>query len=380
MKVVDSCGWLAYLVRALSIKNVYHALTHLYTFSGGPVLSSKSYATKQRGLFLLFLLTILVAVLLLQTVLSTLLWQRTQTFVTIFLGIFIEATPFLVAGALVSGLIAEFVSPDLLRRLSPRHPLGGSVVGGLLGLAFPVCECGVVPVTRRLYGKGLPLSTGIAFLLSAPVINPVVIASTYAAFGWSTVFWWRMAGAFGIAVMVGLLFHRAMPDDVLRAETHLGTGHGACCAPDSDDGANNALALRLDQRLWRALTVSGDEFLEMTHYLVIGCLLAAAMQVIVPQSVLLAWGRGPVLSVLALMVLAFVLSVCSTVDAFIALAFVNTFSPGAVLAFLVFGPMVDIKSLLLFRQVFNRRTIIYLVVLPMLLTGIFAVAFNIVGG
>ncbi len=341
------------------------------------MISSTTYAAKQRVYFLLFLLTISVAVFVLQAYLPSLLWQRAQAFVTIFLGIFIEAVPFLAAGALVSGLIAEFVSPDMLQRFSPRRALSASMAGGLLGLTFPVCECGVVPVTRRLYRKGLPISTGIAFLLSAPVINPVVIASTYAAFGWSYVFWWRMAAAFAIAVLIGVLFHRARADEVLRPEEQMEAGHCACCVIDPDDGTP---ALSRLQRLWRALTVSGDEFLEMTHYLVIGCLLAAAMQVVVPQSVLLAWGQGPVLSVVALMVLAFVLSVCSTVDAFIALAFINTFSPGAVLAFLVFGPMVDIKSLLLFRQVFSRRAIIYLVVLPMLLTGVFAVAFNIVGG
>ena len=149
--------------------------------------------------FILFVALILVGVTLLQAyLLPTLLWQRMQAFVTIFLGIFIEAAPFLVAGALVSGLIAEFMSPDLLQRLSPRHPLLASVAGGLLGLTFPVCECGVVPVTRRLYRKGLPIPTGIAFLLSAPVINPVVIASTYAAYGWSV----RDHGALGAGWIV----------------------------------------------------------------------------------------------------------------------------------------------------------------------------------
>ncbi len=339
-------------------------------------MTSLTHTVRQRNYFMLFLLAILATVFLLRVYLPTLLWQRTQAFVTIFLGIFIEAVPFLVAGALVSGLIAEFVSPDFLQRFSPRHPLSAAMAGGALGLTFPVCECGVVPVTRRLYRKGLPLSTGIAFLLAAPVVNPVVIASTYATYGWSYIFWWRMGAAFVIAVLIGTLFHWAKPDSVLRPEEQE-AAHCACCALDAEE---DAPALSRARRFWRALTVAGDEFLEMTHYLVIGCLLAAAMQVIVPQSVLLAWGQGPVLSVLALMVLAFVLSVCSTVDAFISLAFINTFSPGAVLAFLVFGPMVDIKSLLLFRQVFSRRTIVYLVMLPLLLTGIFAVAFNIVGG
>ncbi len=111
------------------------------------------------------------------------LYQRVQTFVTIFLGIFIEAAPFLLAGALVSGLIAVFVDQSAIDRYLPKAALPGALIGGVMGLAFPVCECGVVPVVRRLYEKGLPLSIGIAFLLAAPVVNPVVILSTYSAFG-----------------------------------------------------------------------------------------------------------------------------------------------------------------------------------------------------
>jgi uncharacterized membrane protein YraQ (UPF0718 family) len=111
---------------------------------------------------------------------TTSLTDRLQTFVTIFLSIFIEAVPFLLAGSLVSGFIEVFVNQELLARFVPRQPLLAAIVGASLGIVFPVCECGVVPVTRRLYQKGLPLSMGIAFLLAAPVINPVVMASTYA--------------------------------------------------------------------------------------------------------------------------------------------------------------------------------------------------------
>ena len=119
--------------------------------------------------------------------------ERFQTFVTIFLGLFIEAAPFLLAGSIVSGIIAVYVNQAMVERFIPDHPLLAALAGAGLGLVFPVCECGVVPVTRRLYGKGLPLPVGIAFLLAAPVINPVVIFSTFAAFGWGPVLWGRVA-------------------------------------------------------------------------------------------------------------------------------------------------------------------------------------------
>src|SRR5690606_10573070 len=124
--------------------------------------------------------------------------ERFQTFVTIFLGIFIEAVPFLLAGSLVSGLIDVFVDNESLARYEPKRAVPAAFVGALLGFAFPVCECGVVPVTRRLYQKGLPVSVGIAFLLSAPVINPVVLASTYVAFGWGPV----LIGRFVFSILI----------------------------------------------------------------------------------------------------------------------------------------------------------------------------------
>jgi uncharacterized protein len=294
------------------------------------------------------------------------------SFVTIFLGIFIEAVPFLLAGALISGLIAEFVRPDLIRRLVPRQPLLAATAGTLFGLVFPVCECGVVPVTRRLYQKGLPLPVGVAFLLAAPVINPVVIASTYAAYGWGPMLWQRIGAGFVIATIVGGLFHFANPETVLRREDR------AMTLITIDDQA-----LRISEltpRFWGAMATAADEFLEMTQYLVLGCLLAAGIQTLAPQSALLAWGTGPVTSVLAMTGLAFVLSICSTVDAFVSLAFINTFPPGAVLAFLVFGPMVDIKSVLLFRQVFRLRAILYLIGFPLLMTMLFTIVLNILGG
>lgn len=335
---------------------------------------------KRRSLpIIVGLFIVLVGLLLFDSIPLLVLWQQAQAFVTIFLGIFIEAVPFLLAGAVISGLIAEFVSPDLVQRLVPRQPVLAAAAGALLGLTFPVCECGVVPVTRRLYQKGLPLPIGVAFLLAAPVINPVVIASTAAAYGWGEMLWLRLGAGFLIATAVGYVFHFAEPQAVLRQDTMLPhTAHEITKLIPPEGEASPAAAH--PHRFWRALTAAGDEFLEMAQYLVIGCLLAAGMQVLIPQATLLAWGAGPVLSVFAMIGLAFILSVCSTVDAFVSLAFANTFATGAVLAFLVFGPMVDVKSLLLFRQVFRRRATFYLVSLPLLLTALLAIAHNLQGG
>ncbi len=292
--------------------------------------------------------------------------EKFQTFVTIFLGIFIEAVPFLLAGSLVSGLIEVFVDKGSLARYVPRRAVPAAFVGSLLGFAFPVCECGVVPVTRRLYQKGLPVSVGIAFLLSAPVINPVVLVSTYVAFGWGPVLIGRFVFTILIAFIVGLIFQFAPAQEILL--------------PNEDGGHEHDHFVRENgrsQKLWQSMNIAGDDFIDMVRYLIIGSMLAATMQTFVPQSTLIAFGSGPVTSVVAMMVLAFVLSICSTVDAFLALSFVNSFTTGSILSFLVFGPMVDIKSSLMFLGVFRRRVVLYLILLPLTLTMLITVFINL---
>lgn len=307
--------------------------------------------------------------------------QGLQTFVTIFLGIFIEAVPFLVAGSIVSGFIEVFVNRDMLFRFIPKNPILASLMGGSLGMVFPVCECGVVPVTRRLYQKGLPISMGIAFLLAAPVVNPVVLASTYAAFGWGPMLWGRFVLSFFIASFIGFLFYFARPDKVLldTSQDHHHSDHDdhAHCATPSPQ-AVGIVAQQVDpQQIWHAMRFAADDFLDMARYLVAGSMLAATMQTIVPQPVLLALGAGTITSVLAMMALAFILSICSTVDAFLALAFINTFTPASVLAFLTFGPMVDIKSALMFLSVFRRRIVLYLIALPLVINLVVAIYLNL---
>ena len=315
------------------------------------------------------------------------------TFTTIFLGIFIEAAAFLLLGTLASGLVEVYIGYDLISRYVPRDPVRGVLMGALLGLFFPVCECGVVPLTRRLFHKGLPLPVGIAFLLAAPVFNPIVIASTIAAFGVGRVLFLRLGLTLLIATVTGLVFAaERRPERLLRPSAWApvagasGASHRAAALAEPGPLPHRAAALAepgpLPRRDWRpdlgrALTIAVDEFFEMGAFLVAGALLAALMQTLVPQNALLALGAGPVISVITLIALAVILSICSTVDAFIALSFAGTFTTGSLLAFLVFGPMVDIKSTLMFLGVFRRRTVAYLILLPLLMNIVSAVFINL---
>jgi uncharacterized membrane protein YraQ (UPF0718 family) len=294
-------------------------------------------------------------------------------FTTRFLGILIEAMPFLLLGAITSGLIDAFVRPEDIARIMPRNPVLATLLGTGMGIFFPVCECGVVPVVRRLYTKGLPLSVGVAFLLAAPVINPIVLASTWAAFGFGPILIGRFALTGAVALITGLLFSvAARRQDVLRPDVMalvpVQGGSAEASAGDIIPLTPNVRRPSFGQGMRHALTAATGDFFDMGRYLVIGSALAAGMQTFVPQDTLTALGSGPILSVLVLQLLAFVLSVCSTVDAFLALSFVGVFTPGSILAFLTFGPMVDIKSTLMFFGVFKPKAVVFLILIPLLLT------------
>ncbi|MEP7285225.1 MAG: permease [Chloroflexota bacterium] len=296
------------------------------------------------------------------------------TFSTRFLGIFIEAVSFLLLGSIISGVIGAFISNDDLARLVPKNIVAATLVGSMLGFIFPVCECGVVPVTRRLYQKGLPVSVGITFLLAAPVMNPIVLASTYAAFGWGPVLIGRFVISWVMAVTVGLLFSlQNRPQRMIRAEALPaiagGSGSLAITAPTPRIGLLPGLKL--------SFKLAGEEFFEMGRYLVIGAFLASMLQTFIAQDSLKALATNPVNSVLVMAGLAFLLSVCSTVDAFLALSFAKTFTTGSILTFLTFGPMVDIKSTMMYMGVFKRRTVLYMVILPFLISVLIGIWLNL---
>lgn len=312
---------------------------------------------------LVFVLASLVPLILVLQLVS-----RLNLFATVFLGIFIEALPYLLLGTLISGLVEVFLDRTVMARFISRRAVPAAITGALMGLVFPVCECGVIPLTRRLFHKGLPLPAGIAFLLAAPVLNPIVILSTAAAFGWGPMLAWRVGLSLVFAVIVGLIFS-VEPDSstVLKIKAIPVHEH----KPEQHE-----IDIPFAEKIQQALLICADEFFEMGRYLIMGDLLAATLQTFIPQTALLAIGNGPILSVLVMLALAIILSICSTVDAFVALSFVGTFSFGSILSFLVFGPMVDIKSTIMYLQVFRRKPVAYLVLLPFLLSLLVGLAFN----
>ena len=265
-----------------------------------------------------------------------------QNFLIVLSSLLVEALPFILLGALASAAIEVFVPPSAFARIAllPR-PLQ-LPAAAMAGIAFPVCECGSVPVARRLVSKGLAPSAAVTFMLAAPILNPVVVASTFVAYRGRDSLWTMVLGRMGlgflVAVAVGWVVGNTRKEDLLRPRAGGDDEH------DADE----------DEPRWSRFFghLSGD-FVFMGRFLVMGAAIAAAVQTFVPQSVIGRVASTPVLDLVAMMALAFLLSLCSESDAFVAASFVQ-FGPAAQLAFLVFGPMVDLKLGALYVGTYSR--------------------------
>ena len=290
-----------------------------------------------RNFVVIFAVAIAVASLL--KVLDPTRIAAAQNFFLILASLLIEAVPFVLLGAFVSAAIEVFVPPRVFERIARLPGPLQLPAAGVAGMAFPVCECGSVPVARRLAAKGLAPAAAVTFMLAAPILNPIVIASTVVAYRGRDVLWPMVLGRAGLglvaAIAVGWVLGKRTPTELLRPRR--GDDH-------AHDEANRFTAF---------FSHLSSDFFFMGRYLVFGAAVAAAMQTFVPQSFIGAVAATPIISLLAMMLLAFVLSLCSESDAFVAASFVQ-FGVGAQLAFLVFGPLVDTKLGFLYSGTFNR--------------------------
>lgn len=269
---------------------------------------------------------------------------------SIFISILIEAIPFVLIGVFISGLIQMFVTEEMMAKIIPQNRFLAVLSGTFAGVLFPACECGIVPIARRLLLKGVPLHAAVAFMLTAPIINPIVLFSTFIAFGnkWDVVFY-RGGLAIAVSLIAGLIISYQFKGNQLIENGTRGQHHHA--------HVNQSFLQKLGGTLRHAV----DEFFSVGKYLIIGAFVAAAMQTYIKTSTLLAIGQNDVSSSLVMMGLSFVLSLCSEVDAFIASSFSSTFSLGSLIAFLVFGAMVDIKNLLMMLGIFKKRFVFVLI-------------------
>jgi len=283
-------------------------------------------------------------------------WLR--SLLIVFGSLLIEAMPFVAIGAAVSAAIEVFVPASSFAKIGSLPRAAQVPAAAIAGIAFPVCECGSVPVARRLARKGLSPAAAVTFMLAAPIVNPVVIASTYVAYRGRDTQWLMVGGRFllglVVAMCVGWVVGALAPKDLLR---------GATTQAEDEEEPGESRAHRFFSHL-------GGDLLFMARFLILGALIAATIQTFVPATAANSLANLPVLSLLAMMFLAFILSLCSESDAFVAASF-TAFGPAAQLAFLVFGPMVDTKLTALYIGTYNRAffRIVLIVVTAATLVG-----------
>ena len=271
----------------------------------------------------------------------------------IFISIFFEAMPFLLLGALISAVIESFISDDTLEKLIPKNKFLGSIVGIFLGFFLPCCDCGVIPVAKRLIKKGVPLNVAIPFMLASPIINPVVLLSTYYAFYKTnpSILWYRLILGISIALIIGIIISIIFN----KKEVILNNNE-----KDNNCHCNEH---KKDKKIIHIFKHTAIDFYEVLKFLIIGAILASLIQVLLPQNILAVFNGNHILSILALMIFAYLISLCSTSDSFVGKSLLTSFSQTSIIAYLLLGPMIDIKNTIVLLGNYKKSFVITLITL-----------------
>ncbi|HGA0553538.1 TPA: permease [Streptococcus agalactiae] len=284
----------------------------------------------------------------------------------IFISIIIEALPFVLLGTILSGIIEVFITPDIVNKFLPKNKFLRVLFGTFVGFVFPSCECGIIPIINRFLEKKVPSYTAIPFLATAPIINPIVLFATYSAFGNSIRFLiLRFVGATIVAIALGVMLAFLVDDNILKEDAKPTHFH------DYSDK-------KWYQKIFLALAHAIDEFFDTGRYLVFGTLIASAMQIYLPTRVLTTIGHSPITAILVMMLLAFILSLCSEADAFIGASLLSTFGIAPVMAFLLIGPMIDIKNLMMMVNSFKTRFIVQFISVSSLIIIIYCLFVGVI--
>ena len=296
---------------------------------------------------------------------------KVENFILTFTSILYEALPFIILGAVIAGILEEMLPQKLITRFLPRSPTLAILIGALLGLIFPMCECGIIPVMRRLLRKGLPLSCCVAYLLAGPIINVVVLGSTFVAFSsmenttepngglsYQMGSWWMMGMRAGLGFLVAVVTAHIVEWQYRKYGNKLLM---PLAIPSTLPLIEDTDAPEAKRSPWQRLSNVSDtalhDFIDITVFLILGALLAAFMRQMITQQMITQMSRDhAVLAIGLMMLLAVLLCLCSEADAFVAASF-NLLRPSAKLAFLVLGPMLDLKLYMMYTRVFRPRLI-----------------------
>ncbi|MBV7274383.1 permease [Clostridium sp. PL3] len=297
-----------------------------------------------------------------------------NNFYTIFISMILEGFPFIIIGSLIASFIQSFISEEKIVKLIPKNRIVGLILAALVGLIFPVCDCAIIPITRRLIKKKIPIGMAIAFMVSVPIVNPIVIFSTYYAFyGKPYIVLARVLFGVISAVLIGYLIDILHTGNVLKYNIQINSCRCGC--------SENHNHVHIDHKhkynfLSEIIYHTSTETYSTGKLFIIGALISAFVQTYVPKRYILSIGQGSLYSILVMLLLAYVLCICSQTDAFIARAFLGQFTVGSIIGFLIFGPMLDIKNTLMLTGTFNRKFTIKLIFLIIAVCFIMAIVAN----
>ena len=269
----------------------------------------------------------------------------------IFMSIFFESLPFLLLGSIISSIIEVFVSEEIFEKIIPKNKILSSIVGVVLGFFLPACDCAVIPVSKRLLKKKVPINVSISFMLASPIINPVVLLSTYLAFYKTNpnIFWYRLlfgiVVAFIIGTIMGIVFGK---EEVITNNS------------DKDCACEHSNHNHKENKFTSIIEHTTLDLFDVVKYLMFGALIASLMQVLIPRSIIATFNNN-ILSIIILMIFAYLISLCSTSDSFVGKSLLSTFTESSIVAYLLLGPMIDIKNTMVLLGNFKKKFVITLI-------------------
>ena len=275
----------------------------------------------------------------------------------IFMSIFFESFPFLLLGSFISAVIETYISNETIAKIVPKNKVLGSIAGVFLGFFLPACDCAVIPVSKRLLKKKVPINVAISFMLASPIINPVVLLSTYSAFYKTNpeIFWYRLilgiVVSLIIGIIMGLIFEKK---EVLNNNEDCSCEHCICEHEHEHKRSlkNNVLGI---------IKHTSIDLFDVVKYLMFGALIASLVQTLLPRNILTFFNDNEVLSIMALLLFAYFISLCSTSDSFVGKSLLSVFSESSIIAYLLLGPMIDIKNTIVLLGNYKKSFVITLI-------------------
>lgn len=318
-----------------------------------------------------------------------------------FTTIMLEAIPFLLLGAILSAIIEEFVSEEQMAKIIPKNRVLGSLVGIFMGLFIPACDCAVIPVAMRLRKKKIPTNVIVSFMIASPIINPVVLFATYYAFLTTEkinilgimmpkLFVYRTVLGVALALVIGIILELILKEDIAKegndesicscnsnikrksftiSNVNIHKEHIHTCSCGHDHGKREAHTVK--EHILNIINVTATDFLGILSYMCAGAFIASSMHVLIPYDTIQMVASNKYISTIFMMVFAYLISLCSTSDSFVAKTFAGTLSNNAILAFILLGPMIDVKNTIVLKKEFNKKFVyLYISIIAILILAV----------